>query len=295
MYCLREGRVDMEKLSRILAVIDHPQSATVLLDKAVFLARCFNARVEVMVCESQAAAIIAGRCTELGYDEVDLFSAFRGADPLHELVMRRVMHTRPDLVIKDPAGRHPTRRWTLDDNDWHLADECPVPVVLVGARPWSQPVRFAAAVDVADQEAQAVTRGILQTAGMLTLGCRGNLDVLYSEREERDETLRMERAVKVAALVREFHVGCERLQIWDGKPEERLPELLAARHYDLLVLGAVTHRAGPMASMNLLTSALVDAADADVVLVKASERVVRHRENQSSAGKQRLHEQQQLA
>jgi len=37
------------------------------------------------------------------------------------LVMRRVLLTRPDLVIKDPAGRHPTRRWTLDANDWHLA------------------------------------------------------------------------------------------------------------------------------------------------------------------------------
>jgi hypothetical protein len=246
-----------------------------------------------MVCDSQQASLVAARCTERDYAEVDLFSAFRGAAPLHEVLMRRVVQTRPDMVIKDPAGPHPVRRWTLDHNDWQLAQECPVPVVLMGARAWSQPMRLAAAVDVSDRETEAVARGILQSAGMLALGCRGNLDVLYSEREERDETLRMERAVRVAALVREFHVGCERLQILNGAPERILPELLAARRYDVLVLGAVTHRVGLVASLNLLTNAMVDAADADVVLVKASERIARRRQN--SFGEQRLHEAQQLA
>jgi nucleotide-binding universal stress UspA family protein len=280
----------MEKLTRILAVVDHARNAPVLLDKAVSLARRFNALVEVIVSDGPAASLVAARSADMAYDEVSLFCAFRGAEPLHELVMRRVSMTRPDLVIKDPAGRHPTRRWTLDENDWHLAAECPVPLILAGPRAWSQPMRFAAAVDVADREAEAVARGILQTAGLLALGCRANLDVLYSEREEQDETIRMARAVKVAALVREFHVGCERLQIWDGEPEKRLPGLLSARHYDLLLLGAVTHRDGLMASMNLVTSALVDAADADVVLVKPGERaVMRGRVEQPSASQQRLH------
>jgi nucleotide-binding universal stress UspA family protein len=279
----------MQKLTRVLAVVDHPRNAAMVLDKAVALARHFNALVEVIVSDGPAAGLVATRAAEMAYHEVSLFCAFRGAEPLHELVMRRVLLTRPDLVIKDPAGRHPTRRWTLDENDWHLANECPVPVMLAGPRPWDQPMRFAAAVDVADREAETVARAILQTAGMLALSCRANLDVLYSEREQQDETVRMERAVKVAALVREFHVGCERLQIWEGEPEKRLPRLLSSRHYDLLLLGAVTHRAGLMASLNLVTSALAEAADADVVLVKAGERVSANRREQPSAGQQCLH------
>ena len=54
---LRQRGLNMQKLSRILAVIDHPQNARVLLDKAVRLARCFGARVEALVCSAQSAAI----------------------------------------------------------------------------------------------------------------------------------------------------------------------------------------------------------------------------------------------
>ena len=77
----------------------------------------------------------------------------------------------------------------------------------------------------------------MHTAGFLALGCHGNLDVLYTEREQQDDFVRMERAVRLAQLVREYHVGCERLQMFEGSPDKRLPPLFAARRYDLLVLG----------------------------------------------------------
>jgi hypothetical protein len=171
----------------------------------------------------------------------------------------------PDLVIKAPSGSHPLRRWTLGANDWELAFECPVPVMLAGDCAWSEPVRFAAAVDVADDVAVRFARSILHTAGFLALGCHGLLDVLYSEREQRDETVRMQRAVTLGQLVREFHVGSERLQMFNGTPEERLVPLIAAREYDVLVLGAMSHRFS-------LSSKLVDASNGDVVLVKENHR-----------------------
>ena len=118
-----------------------------------------------------------------------------------------------------------------------------MPLMLVDRKPWADPMRFAAAVDVSDAEAARKLRArILHAAGFLALGCRGFLDVLYTEREQHDDALRMERAVRLAQLVREFHVGSERLQMFDGAPEKRLPPLIAARQYDVLVLGAVTHR-----------------------------------------------------
>jgi hypothetical protein len=168
-------------------------------------------------------------------------------------------------LIKPPAGIHPLRRWALSANDWHLAHECPVPILLVGPQPWSDPVRFAAAVDVADEEAVGFARSILHTAGFLALGCRGQLDVLYSEREQRDETLRMQRAVILAQLVRELHIGCERLQMFNGAPEERLAPLITAREYDVLVLGVTSHRSS-------LASKLAEPSKGDVVLVKANHR-----------------------
>jgi hypothetical protein len=285
----------MEKLTSILAVVDDPVHATVLIDKAVFLARCFGARVALLVCDYTQLHELAAHCTERGYDEVTMSSVHRGAEPLHEVVLRQVMQKHPDLVMKNPAGSHPVRRWSFADNDWQLANDCPVPVMLVGPNPWTQPMRFAAAVDVSVREGDGVARSILQSAGMLALGCRANLDILYSERENRDQAVRMERAVRLAQLVREFHVGCERLQMFIGAPEMTLPGVIASRRYDVLVLGAVTRRTGLAASVATLTEKLVDAAESDVVLVKASERVdARSSVSTASGREQGLHQAQQF-
>ena len=285
----------MEKLTSILAVLDELEPGVAVLEKAILLARRFGAHVELLIANDAQLSSFASRCAALDYDRVTLFSTHRDREPLHELIQRRVIVRRPDLVIKTPGGPHPLRRWALNANDWQLAYECTVPVMLAGPKVWDDPVRFAAAVDVADEEAVRSARSILHTAGFLALGCRGHLDILYSEREETDETTRMARAVKLAQLVREFHIGSERLQMFTGTPEERLTPLIAAREYDVLVLGAMGHRAGLADALECLSSTLADANKGDVVLVKSNYRepVMAHPKS-GSRGEQRLHEREQF-
>lgn len=233
----------MQKLRSITAVLDESSNPAAVLDKAEALARRFEARVELL----------------------RVFP--RSGRRLESPVLRHVRERNTDLVIKARAGTHPVRRATLAENDWSLSQQCPVPLMLVTDRPWSKVLRLAAAVDVSEIDTLPVARAVMQAAGFLALGCHGCLDILYTEREGRDDVLRMERAVRLAQLVREFHVGCERLQMFDGDPEKRLPPLFAARQYDVLLLGAVTHRSGLLDSLCSLTSRLVDATPGDVVLV----------------------------
>lgn len=285
----------MDKLSSILVVVDDVPGGLAVLDKAARIARCFHARIELMLGDSTQTCTFANHCTAQGYDEVLLYSLHRGGEPLHEVIMRRVMQQRPDLVVKQSCGGHPLRRWSLHANDWLLVQECPVPILIAGARPWTQTLRLAAAVDITDRDSEAVARGILQGAGFIALGSHADLDILYSERERRDETLRMERAVKLAQLVREFHVGSEHLQIVAGMPEQTLPQLIAARRYDLLVLGAVTHRSGVGAVWSNLTSQLADATDGDVLLIKAAEPGVQRSMSASGSRRQQIpHQREQL-
>jgi universal stress protein E len=204
-----------------------------------------------------------------------------------------VLATKPDLIMKAPTGAHPLRRWTLDENDYRLADESPVPLLLVRHRAWSNPTRFAAAVDVADDASAGTARSILLAAGFLALGCQGQLDILYSERERVDERVRMARAVKLAQLVREFHVGCERIQVLDGSPDEKLPLIVAARHYDVLVLGAHSHQPPFKTMFGTMTSHMVEATDGDVVLVKAPVREI-NTLRAASFHEQRPHESEQF-
>lgn len=262
----------MEKLTRILAVLDRPEECEIVLNKAVALARCFTADVELLLGESVQASDFSKLIHTLGYDHATLTSLHRDGESICGFIQKGLLRSDPDLIIKAPAGAHPLCRWSLDANDWRLANECQTPVLLARHRPWSKPLRFAAAVDMADDEATHLARGILHTAGYLAMGCKGNLDILYSEREQEDPALRIERTVKLARLVREFHVGCEHIQVLSGAPEKTLPPLATTRGYDVLVLGAQTRRQGFSGVLGGLTSRMLEATEGDVLLVKSPER-----------------------
>jgi hypothetical protein len=225
----------MDKLTSILALAD---DGHVVVAKAAGLARQFNANLELV--------------------------------PTETLLVRHAMDRRPDLVIKAAAGAHPPRRGTREPTDRWLASECPAPVLLASDRPWNGSMRMAAAVDVADDDSVRFARAILRAAGFFALGCRARLDVLYSEREATDDRLRMQRAVKLAQLVREFHIAGESLQRFDGAPEHTLPGILEARQYDVLV-----------------SSELATATSADLLLVKPDERAAWGRIAKTSGREQR--------
>jgi nucleotide-binding universal stress UspA family protein len=55
----------------------------------------------------------------------------------------------------------------------------------------------------------------------------------------------------------------------DGQPETALPEFAAKRSYDVLVIGALTHKPDAVALVGTLTAKLVDIINCDFVLVKA--------------------------
>ncbi len=228
----------MQKLTTILAVADCNEELPIALDKAIALSRTFGARLELLVAAS------------------------------HDALLRRMGTLLPDLVVKACTASHPLRRWTLGASDWKLARVCAVPLLLARARPWERPPRLAAAVDISDEDNAHVARGILQASGFLALGMHAGLDVLYSERESSEERVRMERTVRLAQMVREFHVACERIRRLEGKPDVTLPPLLIEHRYDMLVLGSPARSESLAGAKPGTASQLIDVLDGDVLLVK---------------------------
>jgi len=284
------ARVD--KLTSILAVIDPADESRHVVVKAMVLARHFRARVELFLCDSERAYTLrhaydpAGRleanhaCLAGGLEylesirrsiaeDVTITTHVATSSPLYEAIVHRVLETRPDLVIKSASGHHPLQRFTLDANDWQLARTCPVPLMLTRGRPWSAAGRFVAAVDVSDANTASLARSILQTAGFLTLGCGGQLDVVYSETNASDRDGAVRRRESLERLVNEFRVGGESQHVLHGAAEDTLPDFAVRRAYDLVILGALTRRQGLSALVGTLTSKMVDALECDFVLVKS--------------------------
>jgi universal stress protein E len=282
----------VDKLTSILAVIDPADESRHVVAKAMVLARHFRARVELFLCDSERAYTLRHTYDPVGLpaanracvvdgmqylesirrsiaEDVTVTTHVTSASPLYEAIVHRALETRPDLVIKSAAGHHPLQRFTLDANDWQLARTCPVPLMLTRGRPWSAAGRFAAAVDVSDTGNASLARSILQTAGFLTLGCGGQLDVVYSESNGKDRDGAARRLDSLQRLVNEFRVGRERQHVLEGTAEDTLPDFAVRRGYDLVILGALTRRRGLSALVGTLTSKLVDALDCDFVLVKA--------------------------
>jgi universal stress protein E len=102
----------------------------------------------------------------------------------------------------------------------------------------------------------------------LQTGCQGDLDVISCRRSGAGETERDEHARRVRELAAEIAVEKERVHVLDGDPEQVLPAFAAGRHYDVLMLGALTHRPSITPLVGTLTSRLVDALDCDFILVK---------------------------
>jgi nucleotide-binding universal stress UspA family protein len=271
----------MEKLTSVLIVVDRIEAAETLITKGVMLARQFGARVTVLLRETAHARTVAQICSRADPEPISLVVDRHAQKPLADIIADVVRETAADLVIKAPLAAHPLGRALLHATDRRVAVACPVSLMLAHARAGGLPQKFVAAVDVADPSRSALARAVVHTAGFLAMGVRGALDVVYSERETLDEHVRLERAVRLARLVREFHIGGERLRHLTGPPEDTMVAFGARGDYDVLVLGALTHRTGLPTMFASLTSQLVDAFDCDVVLVK---------EQCESAGEQRLDE-----
>jgi universal stress protein E len=282
----------MPQLKSILVVLDRSRRDPHVIEKALTLARRFGARIELFLCdaereyqlrhsydasgaekERQACLADAGRYLEslratIHDNSVELRSDAVCESPLYEAVVNKATKSNPDLVMKSPAGEHPGRRVTLSDNDWQLARTCPVPLMLVGPRAWGTPCRFVAAVDTSANETPGLARAILNMSEHFVTGCKGDLDVISCRRTGAAEAERDEHARRVHELAAEIRVAKERVHVLDGDPEHVLPAFAASRRYDVLMLGALTHRPSITPLVGTLTSRLVDALDCDFILVK---------------------------
>ena len=257
--------------SLILAVVSSPQDAVEVMNKAAALGRRVDARVDVL--DLHAPACFQG-------DQADA-------------ILRRVESSCPVLVLRTPAGSAGLRRFTAHDSDWEFATRCPAPVLLVRGRTWQDPPKFGVPVDVADEEEEPLVPGILRAANRLAIGTEAQVDVLYSERETNDEAVRMRRAVRLAQLVRQTHVGGARIEMFAGEPVKRLPPLVAARRYDVLVLGGAPRREGIVQRMPVKLARLLEATDGDALLVGRPGGATQP--SPDSALQQRPHQAEQLA
>ncbi|MGH8137624.1 MAG: hypothetical protein ACREVV_05445 [Steroidobacteraceae bacterium] len=284
----------MEKLTSILVVLDHSARDAPLLAKSLVLAREFNAQVELFSCdaeyeytlrhvydergltEARQACVMHVRdylqrlCDQLAAQSVEVSIDAACESPLYEGIVRKVLTSAPDLVVKAAALEPFEGRGALDVNDWQLVRTCPVPLMLSRGGIWPLRPRFAAAVDVSEEETPGLAQMILRTAEYLRAGCQGELDILFGERTDTDGATRKGHEATLRGLGRELPFAAGRIRTLVGDPATTVAAFGAEQHPDVLVLGALTHHTGLTEMVGTLTGELMNTLDCDFVLVRPS-------------------------
>ncbi len=301
---------NVNRIKHILVVVD-PSAAgrQPAVDKAMLLARCLNASVELLICDSASA---------LGPAKLQRHAAMPSNTHLLDLletlavapraqgtkVTLRIIYgqslpksledylpaSNANLVVKDTHHDSFARRTFLANTDWHLTQTCTVPLLLTKAKPWNPLPLIMAAVDRnhADQGVAAMNRQILSQAAILTGRLKGDLHVVHtfiptafaavvaaggrSTTPEYSEALTAENSFiysQIEHFVRAYGVAPEHLHVEIGTPEVCLSGLAEKSCADVVVIGASSHGKWHRMIAGSTTAAILESLPCDVLIVRA--------------------------
>lgn len=219
--------------------------------------------------------------------------------PLYEAIVHAVERDHPDLVVRGIGGArraeaeeipgvesdlmaslgtgladeaHATGSVGppgLDPNDWLLVSTCPSPLFLTRGKAWKPHPVVAAAIDLSAGEPAELTQTILRTAGSIAKAAGGDLVTLHAGRfgDHAPGEIELRRSA-VREHAKNAGVDAAAIHIVTGEPMIALPEFAAKKDFDLIVLGALTHRKTLTALVGTLTGKLIETLDCDFLLVK---------------------------
>ena len=196
----------MEKISKILSVIDPTVDDQPALLRAAWLAKSCGAELELLVCyyneylsgdrlfdspslEKARTEVIANQekhleelAEPIRKDGVTVTTTASWDHPLYEGIVRRAVASGADIVFKDTHHHSAISRALLTNTDWSLIRTCPAPLWLV--KPIDipdQPV-FVAAIDPMNEHDKpaALDDEILQTAKFLAGTVGGHVHAFHS-------------------------------------------------------------------------------------------------------------------
>ena len=136
--------------------------------------------------------------------------------------------------------------------------------------PWEGAPPVAAALDVSGADSPELARTILLAANDISQICGGSLGVVYASRFEAAPPDAPQAArILLASRAAAADVHARDVHVVIGDPVTAIPEFVARHSYEILVLGALTHRHSMPALLGALTGRLIETVGCDLLLVRA--------------------------
>jgi universal stress protein E len=281
----------------LLVVVDVAASHHPALERAAWLAKQTEGRVELFACEYDPD-VDSGRVAPAAREQVlgqrrrnleDLAAPLRQQGvavsvdvvwdhPLDAAIVKKAAAHDYWLVAKDTQHHNLARRTLLTNVDWQLIRKCPVPLLLVKGRKLAAEPNVLAAVDPLNQHDKpaALDERIYTFAAELARVLRGHLHVVHSYGTPLGAELPPD-AVKLiadehrAAMKRflDTHAALEgRPHLYEGVAHESLQQAAKEHAADFVVMGAVARRGLKRLFIGSTAERVLDRLPCDLVIIK---------------------------
>jgi universal stress protein E len=295
------------KFDSMLVVIDPAQAVPRLLGKVIRLAHAFHPRIELFVCDTDESSaelipersagmtglaeqrerlrqkrlasleVLAAPLRESGHT-VSANAIWHA--PLHEGIVRHVLQTQPDLVVKESHTHLPMAREFTTHTDWLLVRDCPAPLLLVKRDHWPEHPRLTAAVDPCRpaERSESLDHAILDASGTFSWGLGAQREVFHvfeGPAHLPDETVTREATMLAHARAREAmrkllagQTGLKHLHYLEGDPVSLVPQHVESGAFDILVMGAVSRSRPTDPFVGGTAARVLEAVSCDVLVIK---------------------------
>lgn len=303
----------MDRITDILVIVDPTAADQPAVAKAAILARHIKASVELLACDTKSSyelrlarnlaqstqcepvnlqVWLESLAVPLREQGIDVRTSAITGDPLHEALLEWMHNSPADLVIKDTHHHSLIHRTFIGNTDWHLIQDCRLPLLLVKPTRWHEPPAFAAAIDphhVNNQEAlldQRIMSCMLMLAQPMqarihavhayfpaaiaaaAAGCRApNMlaitpDILAAEKELH--------RWKIKSLLTPYGIPEECLHVDMGVPSDYLPDVAKQYRIDVMVMGALSRSRIKQAILGSTAERVLEYLPCDVLVIKSA-------------------------
>lgn len=297
----------MDKIKRILAVIDPTKAQQNSLQRALSLAKKTGAHITAFLSiydfsyemttmlsrderEAMREAVIKDREAWLNdllssINDIDVHSLVLWHNRPYEAVINTVIDEDYDLVIKSTHQHDTLKSVIFTPTDWHLIRKCPSPVLLVKDHEWPEQGHILAAVNsVSDNEQhQALNRRIISDAQFICQLANAQLSLVNTypatpvniaieipefNPSQYNEAVKKHHEDETFALADSFNIARTECEIKEGLPEDVIPLVANNKGSELVVIGTVGRTGLSAALVGNTAEHVIDSLDCDVLALK---------------------------
>ena len=298
----------------ILVDIDPTAEEHPALTKGIWLAEHLGADLELFVCQydpylagdrfSDSAGLKKARQSLLEHSRSQLETLAEQSKeagvaaqvdvvwdhPIDKAIIRKVIKSKPKMVVKDTHYHHVLKRTLFSNTDWSLIRDCPSSLLLVKPRPFGDPLKVMVAVDPMHEHDKpaALDHRLLGIGQKLSKDAGARLSVFHCFDPtpaiagasttvaapitvpvgEVTAALEKEHQERLTALTDGLGIDAEDVHMYQGTPTELLPEVTEESEIDILVMGAVSRRGLQRIFVGYTAERVLDHVPCDLLIVK---------------------------